>query len=533
MIIKPNLKSDIAILKSVFSLLSKDKQVRKSVVTQDILWFFRLYFPHYITYPIADFQVEILGLLQEEKNKMLAIVSFRDSGKSTFCSLLLPIWSIVCEHRKKYILLVCQTEQKAQQALRNIRSALEAPGMLMDDFGAFCEDDEWNKNTLVIPKYGVRITAVSIGEKIRGLIHIQNRPDLIICDDLEDVQSAKTQEGRDKLWEFVNGELIPAGSRDARKIFIGNLVHEDSLMNRLIQRIDDKKLTGIRRVFPLVNKEGEILWPGKFMDMKSIEALKKRLPSEIDYLREYLLKIVPPGSRIIYPEDIHRYDEAELKARADFLYYLILMDSAVSEEKNADNTAIYVIKVYGRSDKLTYYIMPHPVNEKLTWPNIIEKIREIVASLGPYPLYRIFVEGGGQQKALTQILVHEGFNAEEVSPQGNSKQVRLSILKKPMQDGVILFPKSGIEESESQILGFGTKEHDDLVDALTLLSLKMPELSSELGSEVISISAKGFYEGRRHGFASDDDDDDDWGDSAGNGFPRIGRPSSWRNILPG
>jgi len=71
MIIKPNLKSDIAILKSVFSLLSKDKQVRKSVVTQDILWFFRLYFPHYITYPIADFQVEILGLLQEEKNKKL------------------------------------------------------------------------------------------------------------------------------------------------------------------------------------------------------------------------------------------------------------------------------------------------------------------------------------------------------------------------------------------------------------------------------------------------------------------------------
>lgn len=531
MSVKENLKQLTGSSDEIIEKVLSDRHVRKAVSSRDLLWFFGLYFSDYIKYETADFQMEILGLLQDDNNKFVAITAFRNSGKSTFCSLVLPIWSIISKHPKKYILIVCQTEQKAQQALRNIRLTLEAAGLLMDDFGAFCKDDEWNKNTLVIPKYGVRITAISVSESIRGIRHKEHRPDLVICDDLEDVQSASSEALRERLSEFVNGELIPAGTQNTRFIFVGNLAHEESLMMKLKKRILDGKLTGTYKEYPLVDEGNKILWPGLFEDYKAVEAFKKRLPSEIDYLREYLLKIVPKGSRIIYPEDIHRYDEAELKPRADFRYYLVLMDSAVSEEKNADNTAIYVLKVYGNSEKLTYYIMPHPINEKLTWPKIIEKIRGIVASFGPYPLYRILVEGGSQQKALTQILVHEGFNAEEISPQGNSKQVRLSILKKPMQDGVVLFPKSGTEDAESQILGFGTKEHDDLVDALTLLSLKMPELSSELGSEVISISAKGFYEAGRPGFSSDDDED--WGDSGGNGFPRIGRPSSWRNILPG
>lgn len=518
--------------KGILKQLFENRQLRKETLGKDILWFTNFYFPDYLKYPTAPFQKEMLRLIQNLDHKFIEILAFRGSAKSTYCSLVLPTFSIVGKHEKKHILLVSQVQSKSEDALMNIRMVWESSKLLMKDFGPIRhETDPWNQTSLVFGHYGAKISAVSVEKSIRGAIHGRYRPDLIICDDIEDVASSKSFEAREKLWQFINAELIFAGDLPTNYLFTGNLVHEDSVMVRLKKAIDNRKLDGICKEYPLVDDEGCILWKGKYPDMRAIEALKRTSPSEIDFLREYMLKIVPPGNRIIYPEDIHRYDEDELKARADFRYYLILMDSAVSEEKNADNTAIYVLKVYGSSDKLTFYIQPHPINEKLTWPKIIEKIKEIVASFGPSPVYRILVEGGGQQKALTQILVHEGFNAEEVSPQGNSKQVRLSILRKPMQDGIILFPKNGMEEAESQILGFGTQKHDDLVDALTLLALKMPELKSELGSEVISISAKGFYEGRRSRFASDDDDD--WGESGGNGFPRIGRPSSWRNILPG
>ena len=485
--VKENIKQLTGNTDEIIEKVLSDRYVRKSVTRQDILWFFRLYFPHYITYPLADFQIEILGLLQEEQNKMIAIVAFRDSGKSTFCSLLLPIWSIVSTHRKKYILIVCQTEQKAQQCLRNIRSELEAAGLLLDDFGAFCKDDEWNRNTLVIPKYGVRITAVSIGESIRGLRHRENRPDLCICDDLEDIQSAKTQEGRDKLWDFINGELIPAGSRDARFIFIGNLVHEDSLMKRLKQRIEDKKLTGIYREYPLVNENKKILWPGKFPDYKAITDLKKRQPSEVDFLREYMLKIIADGSQIIRQEDIKRYDESEVRTRADFQYFLICIDPAASADKRADNTAIVVSKVYGSGNKLNFYIQPYPINAKLSWPEIINKVKAIVESFGESPVYRIFVEGGSTQKGLAQMLEYEGLVAEEVTPQGKDKQTRLFLAKKLIADGTILFPKTGTEDLETQLLGFGVEKHDDLVDALTLIVLKLKDIAEGLFSSVISV----------------------------------------------
>ena len=42
-----------------------------------------------------------------------------------------------------------------------------------------------------------------------------------------------------------------------------------------------------------------------------------------------------------------------------------------------------------------------------------------------------------------------------------------------IQSGNILFPKMGCEDLLIQMLGFGVEKHDDLVDALTLLMLKL------------------------------------------------------------
>ena len=80
--------------------------------------------------------------------------------------------------------------------------------------------------------------------------HGQYRPDVIIVDDVEDVQSAKQKDARDRLWQFINGELIPTGITDVKVIFIGNLVHEDSLMMRLKKAIQghilgETKLIGL------------------------------------------------------------------------------------------------------------------------------------------------------------------------------------------------------------------------------------------------------------------------------------------------
>ncbi len=142
-------------------------------------------------------------------------------------------------------------------------------------------------------------------------------------------------------------------------------------------------MSGIYREYPLI-KDDVILWPGQFPDMDAIEEFKKSLPSEIDFLREYMLQIIPEGSRLVFAKDIQRYEENDLRSRSDFQMYLILIDPAVSGERTSkhDKTSIIVVRVYGSGETMKMYISPNPINDWLEWPQIIEKVQNIVASFG-------------------------------------------------------------------------------------------------------------------------------------------------------
>jgi predicted phage terminase large subunit-like protein len=244
------------------------------------------------------------------------------------------------------------------------------------------------------------------------------------------------------------------------------------------------------------------MWPGQFPDMASIEGLKKQQPSEIDFLREYMLLMVPDGNQLIYPKDIQRYEEKDLLPRTDFKTHLILIDPAVSSERNSshDKTAIISLRIYGSKEKQRIYISPNPINDWLEWPQIIEKVKNTILSFGPYATYKILVEGGSTQKGLTQMLKYENLNAQEVTPHGNDKRTRISMLVQWLSNK-ILFPQKGTEELERQLTCFGAERYDDLVDALTLIPLALPEMEIHFSSNIRMVRVKG----RGNRFRSEND----------------------------
>jgi predicted phage terminase large subunit-like protein len=462
----------------IINQLLNSRASRIEATRQSLLLFFSIYFHKFIKYEIAPFQKEMIDILQDELNKIIVFTAFRNSGKTTISGIVLAIWSIIGIHKKKDVVLVSQTEPKAERLLSNIRRQLEYNKLLHGDHGTFYSgNEEWNKRTLVISPLGARITSLSVGESTRGILHEENRPDLIIYDDIEDVKSAKTLEGRDNLQDLIGSEFMPLGTKNTRHVFIGNIVHNDSMMARLIKSIETGTLKGIFRQYPLVNEDGKIAWPGQFPDMKAIEELRKQQINDEYFQREFLLKPIPEGGRLINPRDIQRYGESELAPRADFRMYLVTIDPAVSGEhaSNNDKTGIIVYRVYGYSEKMKIYVSPNPINERIEWPEIIKKVKAIVESFGQHSTYRILVEGGSTQKGLTQMLKFEGLNAEEISPQGNDKRTRLSMLK-PWLSNKIVFPHKGTEEIEMQLVGFGSERYDDLVDSLTLLVYAVPEI---------------------------------------------------------
>lgn len=457
--IKMNLPSD-------FKKIVKDAALRKKAVFESHFMFFHIYFSHYIQYDTADFQKEMFGLTENPAVKNIVIVAFRGSGKSTIMNMSLPIWAIMGKPQCKYVLIVGLTQEQARQHLKNIKQELETNTTLKKDLGPFEEIDEWSAYTLVIPKYGARISAVSTEQSVRGTRHGAYRPDLIICDDVEDMNAVKTLENRDKVDDFITSEIIPAGTTKTRMVVIGNLLHEDSFIMRLKKRIFKKEFDGVFRIYPLMDENDNCLWRGKFPDNESIEKEKQRIGKESSWQREYMLKIITDNDRIIHPEWIKTYTEFPPDKTRDqkFRKTMTGIDLAISSSEKADYTAMVSAKVYGYKEKMMIYVLPNPINARLTFRQTLDTAKFINDDKKSI----MIVEDVAYQKAAVQSLKDMGCAVVGYQPKGD-KRSKLSLVSHYFERGQISFPEKGCERLIQQTLYFGSERNDDLLDALVML----------------------------------------------------------------
>jgi len=467
--------------KKLFNQMVKDRKVRKAITRESFLYFFNFYFAHYITYPTADFQKEIIHSLEKSSVENLYIVSFRNSGKSTLVATAYPLWAILGTQAKQYILIFCKTQGQAKQSLRNIRDEAENNDLLKQDLGPFKEESEtgkngeWSSTSLVFSNTGARIKVASVDEGIRGLRHKQYRPDLILCDDVEDINSTRTRESRNKTYKWLRGDVIPAGDKNTRLIIIGNLLHENSLLMRMKADLEADRALGTFMKFPLINKAGECLWPGKYPDKASIEIQKKEIGNEIEWQREFLLNIVPDTEQVIHTKWIKYYPELPLQDRS-FAGVSIGIDIAVSQKQAADYTAMVSAYVYWIEKEMYIYILPNPINQNMTSPQLLEKCKAIhkyYTNEKAWP--KFIVEEAGQQLSVIQFMKDAVLNVQSFKPGQTDKRTRLALTALKINSGHILFPKTGCEELIRQLTGFGVERRDDLADAFSTLVLGLLE----------------------------------------------------------
>lgn len=457
--------------------IKKERQVRRMLAKNSHFWFFSIYLGHYIKSPFAPFHSEMFGLSESLDIRLSILVAFRGSGKSTLMTLSYPIWSIIGTQEKKFILILSQTQSQAKLHMANIKRELETNELLKADIGPFEEiSDEWGSNSIVISKYGARITIASTEQSIRGLRHGQYRPDLVICDDVEDLGSVKTKEGRDKTFQWFVGEVLPIGDQDTKIIVVGNLLHEDSLLMRLRKAIENEKLNGKYFAYPLLDINNNIAWPAKFPTLADVELKRVDIGSDSAWYREYLLRIISDADRLVHPEWIQYYNEVPSEDNGDFLYTATGIDLAISQRESADYTAMVSAKVFGYGDKLKIYILPYPVNERLSFPETYETAKQLSKDLGDGRYTKLYIEDVGYQRALIQDLVNHNVPAEGVQVSGQDKRARLALITHLIKQGRVLFPKGNrAEELIMQLTGFGVEKHDDLADAFSLLILKILE----------------------------------------------------------
>ncbi|HRH23347.1 MAG TPA: hypothetical protein PK295_01825 [Candidatus Magasanikbacteria bacterium] len=453
-------------LQKLVEKVLKDPDVRRAVVTKNFEWFFSIYFHAYIKYETAPFQREIFRIAEDLRTRLSVIVAFRGSAKSTIITTAYPLWAILGVQKKHFVVILSQTQTQARQHLANIKYELEQNELLRKDLGPFKEEppDEWGRSAIVIPKYRAKIIAASVEQSIRGIRYLEYRPDLIIADDIEDLDSVRTLESRNKTYDWFKGDVLPSGDKNLKTIIVGNLLHEDSVLKRLQQEIESGVLTGIYREYPLVTDEDTILWPGKFPTMQDVEIERKKFGNDLSWHREFLLKILPSDGQVVYHEWIQYYDTLPTNMYA--VWTKTGIDLAISKRDTADFTAMVTGTLYRRGNELFLYIHPYPINERMDFPETLEKAK-LVAGTGKRN--ELLIEEVAYQTSLHQQLSKEWYFARGVQTRGLDKRTRLAYISNFIKNGNILFPEKGCETLIAQIVGFGVEKHDDLMDAFVIL----------------------------------------------------------------
>jgi len=448
----------------------KDSVFRKNLIWGSHKYFFSIYFNSYITHESADFHDKIFNITEDENIKNGLVMAFRGSGKSSIITTSYPIWAILGKPQKKFIVIISRTQRQVKQHLENIKMELSTNPLLKDDLGPFKQfNDEWGAMSLTIDNFNAKIMAVSMEQSIRGMKHGSHRPDLIICDDIEDLATVKTQEGRDKIFDSVVGEIIPAGDIGTKTIFVGNLLHEDSPVIRIKNKIANGEIDGVFLEIPLLDDENKIAWPGKYLDMDSIEKEKKKTMDDYAWNREYLLKIIPKDSQIIKPEWIKYYNELPISQDKKILKIIVGVDLAISMKTTSDYTSIVPVMILNSKPHLEVYVLPEIVNSKFTYKGILDKIKDkddyIKRIYGVSPVF--LIEKNGFQDAVVQEIKKTGVNTKGLTTL-IEKGTRLSCVSHLFEGGRVYFPNREADLLIRQLTGFGSEKHDDLVDALVM-----------------------------------------------------------------
>ena len=290
--------------------------------------------------PIPPFHMEMWDLFCSDAKKV-AIAAPREHAKSTAITHAGILTAVLCGI-KDFVLLVSGTETQASEFLMSIKIELENNQRLRKDYGikAFLKETETNIIVLMNSGRKFRIQAKGSEQKVRGIKWGNKRPDLIVCDDLEEDEQVMSPERREKFRKWFMNALVPCGSDSCHIRVVGTILHLDSMLNRLMNNKQWKHLF-------YEAEDGEfknLLWPEKF-DEERLRGIQQDFIEDGNpegYSQEYRNQPVDIKRAYFnkdYFYDFERNDDEWIKPN---LEYFAAADFAISEKEKADFTVIIV-----------------------------------------------------------------------------------------------------------------------------------------------------------------------------------------------
>ena len=222
-----------------FSADPKKAANRSARAKQNFRYFCKTYFPHYISRHDSVLHTwlynRLPSLVADKRGIKLAVAAPRGEAKSTLVTQLFVLWCVLTE-RKHFIPIIMNGYEQAAIMLEAIKAELEANPRLRQDFAAQVGAGPVWQAGVIVTTNTIKIQAFGAGKLMRGLRHGPYRPDMVICDDLENDENVRSRTQRDKLERWFRNAVLRLGPADDSMdaIVIGTVLHHDSLLSRLL-----------------------------------------------------------------------------------------------------------------------------------------------------------------------------------------------------------------------------------------------------------------------------------------------------------
>ncbi len=452
----------------------------------------REYLPDYFSDEPADFHRELMSDLADDTRRLIARVAPRGHAKSTCATLAFPLWCI-CQRRRRNIVLITHEISLARQFLRDIRTELETNPRILSAYPELaaaersltrgpartCDADDAlqvsrpaplrkRSESVYTTATGLTIQAKSVGASLRGTRVGPQRPDLILCDDIEKDERIESPEGRAKLEHWLRRVVLPALAPDGRLVVLGSLLHYDSLLANLA---NPRKFPGwnyavYRALEARPNADGtfspEALWPARW-PVSRLREERARIGTTA-FEQEYQANPIDTSRRAFRPEWLSRYDPAALHGRE--LVSLMAVDPATGVS-NGDFFALWIGQLDSESGVL--------YTRELTLERIgvVDQVRRIVAAWQRWRPVKIGIETVAYQAALQQILEEhsrrEGLFMPIVPLRTVANKIaRIEGIAPFLENGTFRLPAELDPEIEAQFLQFPRSRHDDAPDVCAM-----------------------------------------------------------------
>ena len=264
----------------------------------------------------------------------------REHAKSTALTTVYVLAEVLFR-KSDYVVLVSSTEELAAEQLGNIAEELHENEDLRREFGVkgFPSDSKQDLIVEMLDGHRFRILCRGSEQRIRGRLWKGKRPNLLVCDDMEDDEQVENPDRRSKFRRWFFRAAKQSVSRYGRTRVHGTILHDDSLLSRLRRNRSWKHL--YHKAHASFDDFSDILWPEQWPE----ERLRARQQEFIEdgdapgYSQEFLNDPQDSMAAFLRRDDFLPLSEDELAEPFDAC---VGWDFAVSRADVANRTSCTV-----------------------------------------------------------------------------------------------------------------------------------------------------------------------------------------------